>query len=81
MARKKSTDINLTLPALALSALVFLLVIFVINIPNQTPDQTADAARRNYLSRSDDIESLENDLVLLEVDETQQEITILENLE
>lgn len=73
---KKTKEFNLLLPSLALSLLVFLLVIFITNLPQQTHEPDVSAAQ-NQLSTSDDIDSLESDLILLQGDQLDQELEIL----
>jgi hypothetical protein len=81
MASKNQREFNLLLPSLALSALVFLLVIFIMNIPNPTPQPSVDARQERYLSKSQSVSALENDLVLLESDGIAEEVTIINSIE
>lgn len=73
MARKTKSILEnqLLLPSLALSLLVFLLVIFVVNIPNPTPQRQVSAKQEQVLTNGLDSNSLETDLLLLESEEFQ----------
>ena len=79
---KKVSEFNLLLPSLALSALVFLLVIFIVNLPKkQQSSAKAVENKSDTLSSQDDPNSLQNDLILLESDDLDQEISILRSIE
>lgn len=73
MARKTKSILEnqLLLPSLALSLLVFFLVIFVVNIPKPTPQRQVSAKQEQVLTNGLDSNSLETDLLLLESEEFQ----------
>ena len=82
MASRKQNqqEFQLLLPSLALSLLVFVLVAVIMIIPKSTPQPTAQAGQKSYLSKSDEVDSLESDLILLEADNIEEELRVLNTL-
>lgn len=82
MAVKKKSELTILLPSLALSGLVFVLIVVVMNIPK--PQRTTvfvEAAPKVLLSESDEITSLEQDLILLQADDLATELRVVDSLE
>jgi len=86
MARKKSTKYSapkqneLLLPSLALSMLALVLVGALVSVTSssKTPQTSVSADSRRLLTKGTDLDDLEADLLLLQEDSLESEISVLE---
>jgi len=75
--KSNSREFNLLLPSLALSALVFLLAIVIAMNSSKPTNTQVSADNPQYLSKNDDLESLQNDLLLLKADGLDEEVAVI----